>query len=261
MKITVIGAGNMGGALVKGFVNSGEVKAKDITVSDVSEANLAKIKAFDSKINLSSNNTEAVQGADCIIIAVKPWIAETVVRQISQVVSVPVVSIAAGVSVDTLKGWLGDNAPAIFRVIPNTAAEYCESMTFVYASGASAEEKDSVLGLLGAVGEVMEIDEKMFPAATTLSSCGIAYAMKYIRASMQGGITIGFNPQVSEAIVLQTVKGAVKLLQESGSHPEAEIDKVTTPGGITIKGINAMEANGFTNAVIEGILAGEKAGK
>ena len=85
--------------------------------------------------------------------------------------------------------------------------------------------------------------------------------MKYIRASMQGGITLGFNPQVSENIVLQTVKGAAALLEQSGNHPEAEIDKVTTPGGITIKGINAMEANGFTNAVIEGILAGEKAGK
>ena len=117
------------------------------------------------------------------------------------------------------------------------------------------------MGLLGSVGAVMEIEEKMFPAATTLSSCGIAYAMKYIRASMQGGITLGFAPKVSEDIVLQTVKGAAKLLQESGNHPEAEIDKVTTPGGITIKGINAMEANGFTNAVIEGILAGGKAGK
>ena len=261
MKITVIGAGNMGGALVKGFVKSGAVCAKDVTVSDVSEANLARIGAFNPEIVLSSDNVKAVSGADCVIVAVKPWIAEKVVRQIASVVSCPVISIAAGVSVDSLKEWFGGKALALFRVIPNTAAEYCESMTFVQAAGASAEEKAAVLGLLGSVGSVMEIEEKMFPAATTLSSCGIAYAMKYIRASMQGGITLGFNPQVSENIVLQTVKGAAALLEQSGNHPEAEIDKVTTPGGITIKGINAMEANGFTNAVIEGILAGEKAGK
>ena len=242
MKITVIGAGNMGGALVKGFVKGGVVSAKDVTVSDVSEANLARINAFNAEINLCRDNVAAVRGADYIVIAVKPWIAEKVVREIAGSVSVPVISIAAGVSCDTLKEWLCGNAHAIFRVIPNTAAEFCESMTFVHAVGATNEEK-------------------MFPAATTLSSCGIAYAMKYIRASMQGGITLGFNPQVSENIVLQTVKGAAALLEQSGNHPEAEIDKVTTPGGITIKGINAMEANGFTNAVIEGILAGEKAGK
>ncbi|MBR5735883.1 MAG: pyrroline-5-carboxylate reductase [Bacteroidales bacterium] len=261
MKITVIGAGNMGGALVRGIVKSGAVRAADVTVSDVCEANLARIKEFNPEIVRCSDNVKAVRGADCVIVAVKPWIAEKVVREIATYVSVPVISIAAGVSVDTLKEWFGGNAPALFRVIPNTAAEYGESMTFVHASGATAEEKKAVLDLLGSVGSVMEIEEKQFASATTLSSCGIAYAMKYIRASMQGGITIGFSPKVSEDIVLQTVKGAVKLLQESGNHPESEIDKVTTPGGITIKGINAMEANGFTKAVIEGILAGEKAGK
>jgi pyrroline-5-carboxylate reductase len=261
MKITVIGAGNMGGALVKGFVKSGAVSAADITVSDVSEANLAKIRQFNSEIALCSDNVAAVSGADYVLIAVKPWIAEKVVCEIARAVSVPVISIAAGVSCGTLKEWLGGKDIPVFRVIPNTAAEYCESMTFVHAEDATAAQKKAVLDLLGSVGAVMEIEEKQFASATTLSSCGIAYAMKYIRASMQGGITLGFSPKVSEDIVLQTVKGAVKLLQESGNHPEAEIDKVTTPGGITIKGINAMEANGFTKAVIEGILAGEKAGK
>ena len=256
MKITVIGSGNMGGALVRGFVRSGAVKASDITVSDISDENLGKIKDFNEDINTCGDNVKAVAGADCVIVAVKPWIAEMVVREIAGCVSVPVISIAAGVSVATLKEWFDGSAPALFRVIPNTAAEYLESMTFVHADGASADEKAEVLGLLGSVGAVMELDEKLFPTATTLSSCGIAYAMKYIRASMQGGITIGFSPKVAEDIVLQTMRGAVKLLQESGNHPEAEIDKVTTPGGITIKGINAMEANGFTNAVIEGILAG-----
>lgn len=261
MKITVIGAGNMGGALVKGFVKSGAVSARDVTVSDVSQANLDRIRVFNPEIILSSDNVKAVSGADCVLIAVKPWIAEKVVRQIADAVSCPVISIAAGVSVATLKEWLGGKDLALFRVIPNTAAEYLESMTFVQAAGATDEEKAAVMDLLSSVGAVMEIEEKQFASATTLSSCGIAYAMKYIRASMQGGITIGFSPKVSEEIVLQTMKGAVRLLQESGSHPEAEIDKVTTPGGITIKGINAMEANGFTNAVIEGILAGGKAGK
>ncbi|MBP5317778.1 MAG: pyrroline-5-carboxylate reductase [Bacteroidales bacterium] len=259
MKITVIGAGNMGGALVKGFIKSGAVSAKDVTVSDVSQANLGRMKDYNPEICLCSDNVKAVSGADFVVIAVKPWIAEKVVRQIADAVSVPVISIAAGVACGTLREWLGGKDLALFRVIPNTAAEFLESMTFVQADGASADEKADVMGLLGSVGAVMEIEEKMFPAATTLSSCGIAYAMKYIRASMQGGITLGFAPKVSEDIVLQTVKGAAKLLQESGNHPEAEIDKVTTPGGITIKGINAMEANGFTNAVIEGILAGGKA--
>jgi pyrroline-5-carboxylate reductase len=106
------------------------------------------------------------------------------------------------------------------------------------------------------MGSTLITEERLLAAGTTLASCGIAYAMRYVRAASEGGVEIGFKADDAKAIVLQTVKGAVELLQTNGNHPEAEIDKVTTPGGVTIKGLNEMEHAGFSSAVIRGIKAG-----
>ena len=110
--------------------------------------------------------------------------------------------------------------------------------------------------LFGQVGQCILTEERLLAAGTTLASCGIAYAMRYVRASVEGGVEIGFRADDALQIVLQTVKGAVSLLQATGHHPETEIDKVTTPGGVTIKGLNEMERAGFTSAVIRGLKAG-----
>ena len=115
-----------------------------------------------------------------------------------------------------------------------------------------------LLQLVSTRGKAMLIKEELMPAATSLASCGIAFALRYIRAAQEGGVELGFRPQEAQEIVCQTLKGAIDLLSQEGAHPEAEIDKVTTPGGLTIRGLNAMEACGFTHSVQQGLRASLK---
>ena len=165
----------------------------------------------------------------------------------------------AGIKASQIKTWLdkGDNTlPPIFLVIPNTAIAVKASMTFIVPVGANAKEQNIVTSIFNELGESIVTEERLLGAGTTLASCGIAYAMRYIRAASEGGVELGFRAADAQRIVQQTVKGAVELLQANGTHPEQEIDKVTTPGGLTIKGLNEMEHAGFTSAVIRGLKAG-----
>ena len=132
------------------------------------------------------------------------------------------------------------------------------SMTFISSARSTNEMDSTILDIFGELGEAMLIDEAVMPAATSLASCGIAYALRYIRAAMEGGVELGFRADDAKHIVMQTLRGAVDVLEANGTHPEVEIDRVTTPGGLTIKGLNAMEAAGFTHSVIEGLRASTK---
>ncbi|MBQ1702078.1 MAG: pyrroline-5-carboxylate reductase, partial [Prevotella sp.] len=142
-----------------------------------------------------------------------------------------------------------------YLVIPNIAIAELQSMTFIVPVGATSAQCDTIKRIFDNMGESIITEERLLGAGTTLASCGIAYAMRYVRAAVEGGVELGFKAKDSEKIVLQTVKGAVELLQATGEHPEAAIDKVTTPGGVTIRGLNEMEHAGFTSAVIRGLKA------
>ena len=128
-------------------------------------------------------------------------------------------------------------------------------MTFIASVRSTKEKNEMVMDIFREAGEVMMVEERLIPAGTALASCGIAYAMRYLRAAMEGGVELGFYPKDAQQVVMQTMKGAVELLLAHGTHPETEIDRVTTPGGITIKGLNAMEESGFTASVIDGLRA------
>ncbi|MEG0253332.1 MAG: pyrroline-5-carboxylate reductase dimerization domain-containing protein, partial [Muribaculaceae bacterium] len=123
------------------------------------------------------------------------------------------------------------------------------------AKNATQAQIDAVKKIFDTLGKSMIVEERLMSGGTALASCGIAYVMRYIRAASEGGVELGFYANQSKEIIMQTMLGAVELLEATGNNPEVEIDKVTTPGGITIKGLNAMEANGFTTAVIEGLKA------
>ena len=131
-------------------------------------------------------------------------------------------------------------------------------MTFIVPVGASEANIQAIVGIFDEMGNTLITDEQHLAAGTTLASCGIAYAMRYIRAASEGGVELGFKADDAKKIVMQTMKGAVELLDASGLHPEAAIDLVTTPGGVTIKGLNEMEHAGFTSSVIRGLKAGLK---
>ena len=166
--------------------------------------------------------------------------------------------IAAGVKSENIKEWLGEQCPSLFLAIPNIAIAEMASMTFIVPVDASEKDTQTVVNIFDEMGHTLITDEQHLAAGTTLASCGIAYAMRYIRAASEGGVELGFKADDAKKIVMQTMKGAVELLEASGLHPEAAIDLVTTPGGVTIKGLNEMEHAGFTSAVIRGLKAGAK---
>jgi len=142
--------------------------------------------------------------------------------------------------------------------MPNTAADVNESMTMICDNGASAEQRNYITSLFDKIGSTLYIDESLMEAATILGACGIAYVLRFMRAMIQGGIEVGFDAKTATAIVSQTMKGASELIIQNGSHPESEIDKVTTPKGCTITGLNEMEHAGFSSALIKGIVASYK---
>jgi pyrroline-5-carboxylate reductase len=253
-KIAVLGAGNMGGSIVNGIIKSGYLEASAIYVADPRE----KVREEYSKkgVHTFKNNADAVKPADLVIFAVKPYHAEAVIAEVRPVLTPNkiLVSIVTGVNLKQLSALAGDQMK-IFRVMPNTAIAMQESMTCIAANSNSEDSLETVRELFDQLGKTVVIGEDLMAAATVLASCGTAFALRYVRAAMQGGIEMGFGAEMAQFITAQTVMGAVRLILDTGNHPEREIDKVTTPRGITITGINEMEHQGFSSAVIQGLIA------
>ena len=252
MKITIIGAGNMGGAIARALAVS-EISDLEIICTVRSAEKLERLSA--AGFNATSDNRKAVAGADIVIFAVKPWLMEEVVRDVAPCLDLSgqmVVSVAAGISFEQMTQWLGGPA-AIFRVIPNTAIVVGSGVTFVSSCNASEEQRSMVLDMFAQMVYALEVEESMMAAGTALASCGIAYAMRYIQASAAGGEALGFDPEQARQVVEYTVKGAAELLLATGNDPQIEIDKVTTPGGMTQKGLSAMDQAGFSQAVTDGL--------
>ena len=222
-----------------------------LTVTTAHASTLEKYAALG--IRTSLDNAAAASSADVVILGVKPWLVQSVLGQIAPCLSGKVLlSLAAGIPSAQMAEWLsGTGLQAAYTVIPNLAAEIGESMTFVSAILGDAE--DLVVSLFDKLGKTRMVDERRLNAGMMVASCGTAFALRYARAAMEGGIQLGLYPEEAREAVYQTMKGAVDLAAARGTHPEAEIDRVTTPGGITIRGLNAMEAAGFTASVIAGL--------
>jgi len=264
MRVTIIGGGNMGSSLVTGLLTGTFFKEEDITVVDVQKSVLEQLKKKVPGVKTVVSNYDSVTDADMVIMAVKPWMIQDVILDIKFKLDYEkqlLISVAAGVTIEEMNKSLvkpveSRSLPVLFRVIPNTAIKIAESMTLISSNNASSEQEQLVLNIFDELGKAILIDEERMKDGTALTSCGIAYLFRYIRAAMEAGIEMGFYPKDAQTLVVHTMKGAAELLLRSESHPEAEIDLVTTPGGLTIKGLNELEANGFSNAVIKGIKAG-----
>ena len=254
----------MGGALARGLAKGSLIPTQDIYVSNPSTAKLEVLKSEFPTINVTTDNCVAAASADLVVLAVKPWKVEHVLDEIKPHIdysSQAIASMVGGLSIAQLSEWLDKECgvlPATYIVIPNTAIATMSSMTFITSVRSTAEQDSFLLDVFNELGEAMLIDEGVMPAAISLASCGIAYALRYIRAAMEGGVELGFRADDAKHIVMQTLRGAVDVLAATDAHPEAEIDRVTTPGGLTIRGLNAMEAAGFTHSVIEGLRASTK---
>jgi pyrroline-5-carboxylate reductase len=264
MKVAIIGAGNMGGAVARGLAKGTLITTSDIYVSNPSTPKLDVLKAEFPDINTTTDNRIAVAAADMVVLAVKPWKVVEVLDEIKQGMDYSrqaVASMVGGLDIEQLTEWLDNGSgvlPATYLIIPNTAIATMSSMTFIASARSSDVQDGYLLDIFNELGQAMLIEERLIPAATSLASCGIAYALRYIRAAMEGGVELGIRADDAKAIVMQTLRGAADILAANGSHPEAEIDRVTTPGGLTIRGLNAMEAAGFTHSVIEGLRASTK---
>lgn len=256
-KIAIIGCGNLGVTIANGLLDDG-FKAENLIATRRNVAALEELAA--QGVQTISNNADAVEIADVIILGVKPYNVEPILKEISSRLNVDkhiLVCLATGITLEELATWSGADLP-IFRAMPNTAADVNESMTLICESGASIEQRDAMKQLFDKIGSTLYIDENLMEAATILGACGIAYVLRFMRAMIQGGIEVGFDAKTATAIVSQTMKGASELIIENGSHPESEIDKVTTPKGCTITGLNEMEHAGFSSALIKGIVASYK---
>lgn len=254
----------MGGAVARGLAKGSIVPAADIYISNPSTQKLEVLKREFPEINTSTDNCAVAAAADIVILAIKPWKVVEVVEEIKPRLDYTrqaVASMVGGLGIAQLTEWLdkGDGVlPATYLIIPNTAIATMSSMTFIASARSTAAQDAQLLDIFNELGEAMLVDEGLIPAGTSLASCGIAYALRYIRAAMEGGVELGFRGDDAKRIVMQTLRGAADILEANGSHPEAEIDRVTTPGGLTIRGLNAMEAAGFTPSVIEGLRASTK---
>lgn len=253
-KISIIGGGNLGTAIAEGLIKSRFSEPADIIITKRKISTLGSL--MEAGVHVTDNNVKAVEEADLVILAVKPFQAADVLKGIAPVLTGNkiLVSVITGILIRDMEEVLVNPIP-VFRAMPNTAIAIQESMTCISYTNATLKDIEYVSDLFSRLGRVVTIEEKLMDAATVLGACGTAYAMRYIRANIQGGIEIGFDARTASLIAAQTVKGAAELLLQKGTHPEHEIDKVTTPKGCTIAGLNEMEHQGFSSSLIKGLVA------
>ena len=257
-KVAIIGGGNLGTAIAEGLISSGFIQPADIMITKRNISTLQGLK--DKGVGVSDNNIDAVRFSNVVILAVKPFQVQEIMLAIKDELEEgkhTLVSVVTGVFIKDLDGMIEKRIP-VFRAMPNTAIAISESMTCICHQHASDDDIAYVQQMFNQLGKSVTIDEKLMDASTVLGACGTAFAMRYIRANIQGGIEIGFDAATASLIAAQTVKGAAELLLQRHTHPEQEIDKVTTPKGCTIAGLNEMEHRGFSSSLIRGLVASYK---
>lgn len=253
-KIAILGGGNIGFAIAKGLVGSNKIKKDDILITRRSKNGIERLKK--GGYSVSTNNRSAVQKAKVIIIAVPPQKINGLIKEISGAINPRrhiIFSVVSGVSIKQLKNLIKKNV-SVVRVMPNTAIAIRESMTCISADNKDSKARDLAVELFNNLGETIVIKEELMVPATALCACGTAFFLRAVRAASQGGIEIGFHSEEALFMAAQTAKGAADMLLKEKNHPEREVDKVTTPQGCTIAGLNNMEHSGFSSAMIKGII-------
>jgi pyrroline-5-carboxylate reductase len=251
--IAILGSGNIGLSLAKGLVKAGIYQPEQITLTRRNVNALSTLA--DNGYHVTSDNSAAVKGSDIIVLAVLPQQLNKLLHEIKPSVWEQkhlLISVVSGVSCNDIRKQL-DMEVQVTRAMPNTAIAIGQSMTCIATDNASAENMGTVKSLFDTVGVTIQINEELMTSATALCACGIAFFLRSIRAASQGGTEIGFHAHDALKMAAQTAKGAADLLLQLASHPEQEIDKVTSPKGCTIAGLNEMEHNGFSSAMIKGI--------
>ncbi|MFW5444384.1 MAG: pyrroline-5-carboxylate reductase [Methylococcaceae bacterium] len=256
-KIGFIGGGNMASSLVNGLIASGH-PPDQLWVSDTNQGTLQSL-AENLKINVSENNMDIVNQSDVVVLAVKPQVLHTVAEQVADVISnrnVLVVSIAAGISQESLADWLGKNV-AIVRCMPNTPALVRTGATALHAnSNVNEEQNDLAENILRSVGIALWVDhESELDAVTAISGSGPAYYFLLMEAMEQAAIELGLDEHTARLLVQQTALGAAKIALETDETPGKLKQRVTSPGGTTEQALQTFDEGGFTQLVSRAIHA------
>lgn len=259
--LAILGAGNIGAAIAEGLIQAGSHSAADITVT---RRRTELLESFRGRgFTVSGNNREAVRGASIVLVAVEPQQIDGVLRDIASELkpgAQALISVVSSVSIAQIRALVGTQI-AVVRAMPNTAIGIRDSMTCIASDDAAGKAVGIARSLFDAVGRTLVIDEEQMIAATALGACGVAFFLRAIRAASQGGVEIGLQADEALLIAAQTARGAASLLLSRAGHPEREIDRVTTPRGCTITGLNQMEHEGFSSAMIRGIVSSAEKAK
>jgi pyrroline-5-carboxylate reductase len=253
-EIAILGGGNLGRALAMGWTESGYCSPSAISITRRQPEKLSYFA--DAGFRVGADNIAAVQASEVIVLAVQPQQIGELIDEIRPAIDPErhrVVSVVSGVTIRQLRQRFESSVP-IVRAMPNTAVSIRESMTCLTGDERSGRALPEAQELFEFVGRTLIVPENMMIPATALCACGVAFFLRSVRAASQGGIEIGFHPEEALLLAAQTAKGAAALVLTQGRHPESEIDQVTTPRGCTIAGLNEMEHQGFSSAMIKGIL-------
>lgn len=253
-RLAILGAGNIGTSIADGLVHARSFEPAQIVLT---RRRVHLLESFGERgFNVLSDNLEAIRMCPTIIIAVEPQQVDGLLKEIGRKLNPEqhcLISIVSGVTIRQITRQIVEGVPVV-RAMPNTAIANRESMTCLAHQNRNSTAIAVATEIFNAVGKTLVIQEEQMTAATALGACGIAFFLRAIRAASQGGIEVGFHSADALLIAAQTAKGASSLLLSRKNHPESEIDRVTTPRGCTIAGLNQMEHEGFSSAMIKGIL-------
>ncbi|UGU15332.1 pyrroline-5-carboxylate reductase [Sinomicrobium kalidii] len=253
MKIAIIGAGNLGLSIARGLIINNAVTTLYLT-----KRNPQSIKSWEAygNVTVTSDNRQAVQNSDILIFAVQPRQFDGILQEIKDLLNDKhvLISTITGFNIKKIEAIVGDDN-YIIRSMPNTAISVGKSMTCVCSNEKGKQRVELARAIFNKLGTSIEIPEEQMRAATVICASGIAFWMRLVRATTQGAIQLGFDAKEARELAMHTCMGAATLLVESGNHPEEEIDKVTTPRGCTIEGLNEMEHSGLSSSLIKGIVA------
>ncbi len=256
MKIAIIGAGNLGLAIAKGILHS-----NGATTMYLTKRNISEIRDFEEygNVTVTSDNSEAVKNSDILVFAVQPGHFSAILEEVKSLLHERhvIISTITGFSIQKMESIIGADH-YIIRSMPNTAISVGNSMTCICGNTQGQKRIDLAKAIFNRMGHTLEIPEEQMQAATVICASGIAFWMRLIRATTQGAIQLGFDAQEAQELAMHTCNGAASLLITSGKHPEEEIDRVTTPKGCTIEGLNEMEHQGLSSSLIQGIVTSYK---
>lgn len=256
MKITIIGTGNLGKSIAKGLISNNAITTLYLTRRSIDE-----LKEFDGYKNvyITTDNIKAVKESDIIVFAVQPSHFESILNDINSHLreNHVLISTVTGFSISKIEAQVGSDQ-FIIRAMPNTAIAVGKSMTCLCSNNKGEQRLKVAKAIFNRLGHTLAIPERQMQAATVVCASGIAFWMRLIRATTQAAIQLGFDANEAQELAMFTSEGAASLLINNGNHPEEEIDRVTTPMGCTIEGLNEMEHKGLSSSLIQGMVASFK---